>query len=79
MTTSMNLFLRLKELQPAPPVLTGTLDVDLGGGMARVAMASGGTLNARNPLKIAVGKSVFVQAGAITGEAPALTYLRIEI
>ena len=47
--------------------------------MVRVTMASGGTLHVRNPLKIAVGKSVFVQDGAITGEAPALTYLRIEI
>ncbi len=77
MTTSMNLFLRLKELQPAPPVLTGPLDVDLGSGMVRVTMASGGTLYVRNPLKITLGKSVFVQDGAITGEPPA--HLRIEI
>ncbi len=77
--TTMNLFLRLKELQPAQPVVTGTLNADLGGGMVRVAMDSGGTLYVHNPLGIAIGKAVFVQDGAITGEAPTLTYVRIEI
>ena len=79
MSTTINLFLRLKELQPDPPIVTGAVSADMGAGMVRVDMDSGGVLLVRNPLDIAVGQSVFVQNGAITGEAPTLPYMRIEI
>lgn len=77
--TTMNLYRRLMELQPAQPVVTGQIETDLGSGMVRVVMDSGGAIHVLNPLQIAAGKAVYVQDGAITGEAPTLTYVRIEI
>lgn len=79
MTLSMNLYLRLLALQPDPVVVTGVITADLGSSLARVELHSAGVVHARNPLGIEVGKTVFVQADAVIGEAPALPYLRIEI
>ena len=77
--TAINLYRRLRELQPEPPVITGKTVADLGDGTAGVQTTGGGYLIARNPLKVAEDKSVFVQGGAITGEAPELPYVLIEI
>lgn len=77
--TAINLFRRLQELQPEAPVLTGEIMAILSDGNARVQLTGGGVFVARNPLEVPSGQSVFVQAGAITGPAPALPYVLIEI
>lgn len=77
--TSTNLFIRLQALQAEPPLLTGQILADMGGGMARVELPGGGVLNVRNPMALAVGQGVFLQGDAISGPAPDLPYIRIEI
>lgn len=77
--TAINLYRRLRSLQPDPPLLTGVVDADLGGGSFRVVLNGGGILVVRNPFAIAVGKEVFVQGSEIKGEAPALRYALYEI
>lgn len=76
---SVNLFRRLQDLQPAAPVQTGQITAVRADGNASVLLVGGGTLLARNPLKLPTAAHVFVQGGAITGEAPNLPYVRIEI
>ncbi len=77
--TTTNLFIRLQGLQPEPPLLTGQIVADMGGGMARVELPGGGVLSVRNPMAFAVAQWVFLQGEAITGPAPDLPYVRIEI
>ena len=79
MPAPINLFQRWKDLTPEAPIQTGTIDADLGSDRWRVNLDAGGSLLVRNPQSIAVGKPVFVQGGEIKGEAPALTYVLIEI
>jgi hypothetical protein len=77
--TAINLYRRLRELQPEQPLLTGTVLSAPGDGTARVQATSGGIFVARNPLNVAAGKDVFYRDSTITGEAPALTYVLIEV
>ena len=82
MTT--NLYRRLADLMPgvagpAAPTLAGTVTVVHGDGTATVAMPGGGFVRVRNPDGKTVSDSVFVQSGAIVGDAPALTPVSIFI
>lgn len=77
--STATLFNRLKTLQPPAPLLTGQITADLGVGLVRVLQPGGGVQQVRNPPGLAVGKWAFFQAGVITGEAPNLTSVRIEI
>ncbi|PIF29427.1 hypothetical protein CLU88_4356 [Acidovorax sp. 56] len=79
MTAAINLFLRFKALQSELPVMTGQILSDVGDGVVRVQMTSGGILQAQNPTGLAVGVRVYVKGGAITGEAPDLPVIRIEV
>lgn len=77
--TTTNLFKRLQQLLPSDPVLTGTVTAVDFGGMATVELPGGGQLRVRNPLGHELGNAVYVQGQAITGDAPQLPYVRIEI
>jgi hypothetical protein len=77
--TTTNLFKRLQQLLPAEPLLTGTVSAVDGDGMATVDLPGGGNLRVRNPLGSALGDSVYIQGQAITGDAPQLPFVRIEI
>ena len=80
MTSAINLFLRFRALQSEPPVLTGQIVSDVGDGVVRVQMTSGGgVLQAQNPTGLPVNARVYVKGDAITGEAPDLPVVRIEI
>lgn len=76
---TINLYLRLKELLPEAPVKTGQILANNADGTARIQIDGAGTLNARNPLQIQAGRSAFIRGLEITGEAPDLPYVRIEI
>lgn len=77
---SANLYKRLKALLPDAPVLTGTVTVLHADGSADVAQDGGaGQLRVRNPLLQPSGARVYVQGGAITGPAPDLPYVLIEV
>ena len=77
--TAINLLRRLRDLQPELPVLTGQITSVQSDGTARVEMTGGGTSIARNSLQLATSQRVFLQGGVITGPAPDLPYIRIEI
>lgn len=78
MTT--NLFRRLLDLIPGPaPLLVGTVSDTFADGTAQVELPGGGTLRVRNPLASAAADRVFVQGDAITGPAPDLDLVEIEI
>lgn len=77
-SASSNLYKRLLDLQPEAQVQTGVVQA-VEGMLARVQLTGSGVVSLRNPLQIPVGQSVFVQGGAITGRAPQLPTVRIEI
>lgn len=77
--TATTLYTRLLELLPDQPIYTGTVQAVHGNGMATVEMPGGALARVRNPLDIGAGQGVYVQDGAIVGEAPALPYVLIEI
>lgn len=77
---STNLYKRLKALLPDDPVMTGQISAVFADGTAQIALEGGaGQLRARNPLGAASGARVYVQGGAITGNAPAMAYVLIEV
>ena len=76
---STTLYTRLLELLPAQPVLAATIAAVYADGTALVTMPGGAQARLRNPLGLAMGAAVFVQDGAVIGEAPALTPVLIEI
>lgn len=77
---STNLYKRLKALLPDAPVMTGQVSAVYASAMAEVTLEGGaGLLRVRNPLAVALNARVYVQDGAITGSAPALTYVLIEV
>lgn len=76
---SVNLYARLRALEPAEPVKSGTVVLKRSDGRATVAVDDGGEIVCKNPLNIAEGKTVFFQGHIITGESPNLPYYRIEI
>lgn len=81
MSNVINPFKRLQQqLLPSDPLRKGAIQVVHADGTATVALAGGaGSLRVRNPLAMAEGANVFIQGGAITGEAPALPVVMLEI
>ena len=77
---STNLYKRLLNLLPEDPVQTGTVAAAYADGTALVTLdGGGGQLRVRNPLGRAVAAKVYVKAGEITGDAPVLPYVLIEV
>lgn len=74
-----NLLKQLQSLQPTAPLFTGQITADLGNGLVQVTQPGGGVQPVRNPPGLAVSQWVFFKAGVITGEAPNLPAVRIEI
>ena len=74
---STNLYKRLLSLLPDDPVQTGAVSAV---GTAQVTLdGAGGLLRVRNPLLQPNGARVYLQGGAITGPAPDLPYILIEV
>lgn len=77
---STNLYKRLLSLLPDEPVQSGTVSLVYSDGTALVTLdGGGGQLRVRNPLGRAVAAKVYVKAGEITGDAPVLPYVLIEV
>lgn len=77
---STNLYKRLKALLPEAPVMTGQISAVFADGTAQITLEGGaGQLRVRNPLGTANGVRVYVQGGAVTGHAPAMPYVLIEV
>jgi len=76
---STTLYTRLMELLPSQPVLTATVSTMYGDGTALVTLPGGAQLRVRNPLGAGPGDAVYVQDGAVIGQAPALPVVAIEI
>lgn len=77
---STNFYKRLKALLPDDPVMTGQISSVFADGTALVALeGAAGLLRVRNPLGTSSGVRVYVQGGAVTGPAPAMPYLLIEV
>ena len=77
---STNLYKRLKALLPDDPVMTGQISAVFADGTAQITLEDGvGQLRVRNPLGTAAGVRVYVQSGAVTGPAPAMPYVLIEV
>ncbi|KUF37924.1 hypothetical protein AS359_04205 [Comamonas kerstersii] len=77
---STNLYKRLLSLLPDEPVQSGTVSLVYSDGTALVTLdGGGGQLRVRNPLGIAAAQKVYVKAGEITGQAPDLPYVLIEV
>lgn len=82
MTT--NLYRHLTDLMPGvagltAPTVAGTVTVVHDDGTATVTLPGGGFVRVRNPDGKTVTASVFVQSGAIVGDAPDLTPVSIFI
>lgn len=77
--TTANLFKRLSQLLPQEPVLTGAVAVVHSDGTVTVQLPGTGQIRVRNPFDNQKGDSVYIQGQAITGTAPQLTYVLIEI
>ncbi len=77
---STNLYKRLLSLLPDDPVQSGSVSLAYSDGTALVTLdGGGGQLRVRNPLGRAVAAKVYVKAGEITGDAPVLPYVLIEV
>lgn len=76
---STNLYTRLLSLLPQAPVMTATVTALHADGTASVELPGGGQLRVRNPFNAEQGASVFVQDGAVVGDAPSLPLVLIEI
>lgn len=77
--TATTLYTRLLELLPEQPIYTATVQAAHGDGTATVEMPGGALARVRNPLQAQPAQGVYVQDGAIVGDAPALPYVLIEI
>lgn len=77
---STNLYKRLLSLLPDDPVQSGTVSLAYSDGTALVTLdGGGGQLRVRNPLSMTAAQKVYVKAGEITGDAPVLPYVLIEV
>ena len=76
---STTLYTRLMELLPSAPVLTATITTLYLDETALVTLPGGAQLRVRNPLGAGPGDAVYVQDGAVIGQAPALPVVVIEI
>ena len=80
MSNSINPFRRLLDLLPSSPQQKGQISAIHGDGTATVTLAgSSGTLRVRNPLAKSNNAHVFIQGGAITGDAPDLPVVQFEV
>ena len=77
--SSTNLHRRLRELLPNAPLLIGDVKALGTNHDAQVTLPGGGVLQVRNPVSATPGQRVFVQDYAITGFAPVLPIVTIEI
>ena len=77
--SSTNIHRRLLELLPDSPTLTATVAVTHADGTATVTYPGGGAARLRNPFGEAAGQPVYTQADTITGPAPDLPLVLIEI
>lgn len=77
--TATALYRRLLELLPEQPIYTATVTAAHADGTATVEMPGGQQARVRNPFDAAVGAGVYVQDGAVVGDAPALPLVLIEI
>ena len=77
--SSTNIYKRLLSLLPQAPVTTARVMLVFDDGTAHVATFGGGEARVRNPLGIEVGHPVYVQDGAVIGEAPELLEVLIEL
>ena len=76
---STTLYTRLMELLPSQPVLTATVSIIYLDETALVTLPGGAQARVRNPLAAGQGDVVYVQDGAVIGQAPALPVVLIEI
>lgn len=77
---STNPFKRLLALLPSDPLQKGTIAALHADGTATVTLAgTSATLRVRNPQSLASGAHVFLQGGTITGTAPNLPVVTLEI
>ena len=67
-----NAYREFMALLPDRPLEVGEI-TSIAGGVAIITLPGGGVVQARG--EGAVGQRVFVRAGVIEGEAPALTYV----
>ena len=74
--TTTNLWKRLKQLLPEPPLLSGEVVATTTYG-ATVELPDGSLVAVRG--EATVGQQVFIRDGLIEGEAPSLTPVLIEI
>ncbi|QNK69184.1 hypothetical protein [Variovorax sp. PAMC26660] len=74
---SLNLFLRLLELQAEDPQLVGQVSSVFADGTAIVTLPGGGQMRVRNPLASAIGAHVYLKGGAITASAPAIDVIEV--
>ena len=74
--TTTNLWLRLKQLLPEPPLLVGEV-IFVGDYGAVVELPDGSHVSVRG--EATVGQNVFIRNGVIEGLAPALSATLIEI
>ena len=72
-----NAYARFRNLLPTDPLLTGTVVAVWEDGTATVELPGGAEIRVKG--SATVGQRVFVQTGAIQGEAPALTALTVEV
>lgn len=76
MSMTTNLWKRLKEVLPDEPLLIGEVIAVTSYG-ANVELPDGSNIAVRGDAQ--VGQKVFVRAGVIEGQAPALSVVEIEI
>ena len=77
--SSAALYKRLQALLPDAPVQTGEVIEVYADGTALITLPGGGQQRVRNPLGHIVQDQVFLQGGAVIGDAPTLPYVLIEI
>lgn len=77
--SSTGIYKRLKAILPSDPLLSGEVELVHADGTATVVLHGTGRLRVRNPLAAIQGAIVYVQGGAITGPAPDLPYVLIEV
>jgi len=73
---STNPYARLRRLTPAAPLLSGTVTAEVAGTFT-IELPGGSTVQARGVAS--VGDTVFVRAGLIESQAPAVTLTVIEV
>ena len=72
-----NLLRDFQALLPASPLLVGDVVSIANGLVANVELPGGALISARGAAR--VGQRVFVRAGAIEGQAPALPFVEIVV